>query len=296
MRAAITGVAIFLTFFIGFFAGMGLTKNHYESQTPTRTVTDSSPKGTSNTGGSNPNTQNLSNPGTASVPLVESSGSNIIIQPSSTPKVPASNSTEDLYKVTYSTFDIRRNDGKEGEFESIVEITNTSGVDLYLGSNNFFDVEDPNGHLVGREDIVYHMPDVIGPGEKGWFYTPFYGKFNSSDNLNYHMCPHLDVRISNNPPEKDYKLSDIQSAEDSFGNLSIVGRVTNDRNIDDEYLAIDVVAFDGAEHPIGFSSTYVVDLSAGTTQSFDVSFLIDGLKPSEVKNCTIYARPMYIQF
>ena len=76
----------------------------------------------------------------------------------------------ELYKITNAHFHHFKNSIGSNEYRAFVEVTNTSDTNLYL-KGAVFDIEDNSGHLLQTEDWLSCCPDIIAPGEKGYFYV-----------------------------------------------------------------------------------------------------------------------------
>ena len=76
------------------------------------------------------------------------------------------------YRITGTTF-VYEDDGLYSGFHAVVTIENIGKSNLYLGDESVFDIEDRNLEVVDSYDYVRAVPDVIAPGEKGYFYVPY---------------------------------------------------------------------------------------------------------------------------
>ncbi|WP_408070402.1 FxLYD domain-containing protein [Butyrivibrio sp. JL13D10] len=76
------------------------------------------------------------------------------------------------YRITGTNF-VYEDDGIYSGFHAVVTIENIGKSNLYLGTESVFDIEDRNLEVVDSYDYVRAVPDVIAPGEKGFFYVPY---------------------------------------------------------------------------------------------------------------------------
>ena len=76
------------------------------------------------------------------------------------------------YRITGTNF-VYEDDGNYSGFHAVVTIENIGKTNLYLGPDSVFDIEDRNLEVVDSYDYVRAVPDVIAPGEKGYFYVPY---------------------------------------------------------------------------------------------------------------------------
>ncbi len=76
------------------------------------------------------------------------------------------------YRITGTNF-VYEDDGYYSGFHAVVSVENIGSNNLYLGKDSVFNIEDRNLEVVDSYDYVRAVPDVIAPGEKGYFYVPY---------------------------------------------------------------------------------------------------------------------------
>ena len=76
------------------------------------------------------------------------------------------------YRITGTNF-VYEDDGVYSGFHAVVTVENIGSNNLYLGKNSVFNIEDRNLSVVDSYNYVRSVPDVIAPGEKGYFYVPY---------------------------------------------------------------------------------------------------------------------------
>lgn len=180
------------------------------------------------------------------------------------------------YEVTSTNFNYYTNSIGRVEYYGIVEIENTGNCDIYL-NDCVFDLEDNDGHLLQSDDFIYKCPDIIAPGEKGYFYNSFGSSYIdssvSTDN-GVVLKPQFSLKKSTNPII-DYEITDTDMRPGDYMGLKFTGRVTNNTDEDLSSLEVYVVCYNSANEVILITSTYVSDLAAGMTRSFDTSTMFD---------------------
>ena len=145
----------------------------------------------------------------------------------------------------------------------MVEITNTGSTNIYL-KDCVFDFEDDNGHLLQTDDtMISSCPDIIAPGEKGYFYNSLGGTINSNVSLDngLNFKPNPTVIEADGEPV-DYEVTDLSIVNDDFG-PKITGRVKNTSDEDDSLLYIQALFYDKNNHILAIEGTNVTDLKAG---------------------------------
>ncbi len=177
------------------------------------------------------------------------------------------------YDVQISNFSYMANSIGTVEFCGILEVTNTGNTNLDLESC-IYDLEDNNGHLLQTEDWISAAPEIIAPGEKGYFYNNI-----ESSSLNdgvpidngVNLKPHYDIE-STKSAFIDYEISDTSMVKEQYlGTPIITGRITNSTDADNSYVEIYILFLDASGKVIDVGNTNVSDLKAGETKSFECS-------------------------
>lgn len=202
------------------------------------------------------------------------------------------------YEITDTVFFTEKDSLGETNYYGIVEVTNTGDTNAYL-DDCVFDFEDDNGHLLQTDNtMISSCPDIIAPGEKGYFYNSLGGTINSeisTDNgLNFKPTETV-VEATGDPV--DYEVSDLSIVDDMFG-PKITGRVKNTTDKDDSMLYIQAVFYDNKNRPLAIMGTNVLDLGAGQQKSFDITGLMlpESVKSGNYDHYVVMARASYYQF
>ncbi len=210
-----------------------------------------------------------------------------------------SGSTKIEYEITDTGFEYYKNSIGDIEYYGFVEITNTGKGNLYL-DNCVFDIEDNEGHLLQSDDFISSCPDIIKPGEKGYFYnnigsTLLDKGISTANGVN--LVPQISVESTNTDPI-DYDVSDTDIKKDSYGALKVTGRVTNNTSEDESYLYVEIIFYDSEGKVIGITGTSITDLNAGKTVSFDTTTLFgnDSINLDNVADYKVIARAHHYQW
>lgn len=200
------------------------------------------------------------------------------------------------YEITDTVFEHGKNSIGTHEYTGIVEITNNGKSNLYL-KNCTFDLEDDNGHLLQTDDMISSCPDIIAPGEKGYFYNS-YGSIDDGVSLDNGLKfkPNVEIVKAKGDPV-DYEVSDLSIIDDTFG-PKITGRIKNATDKDDSMIYVQVIFYDENNKVMAIEGTNVLDLKAGAQKSFDVSGigLPENVKNGEYSKYEVLARATYYQF
>ncbi|MBR2524725.1 MAG: FxLYD domain-containing protein [Clostridiales bacterium] len=211
-------------------------------------------------------------------------------------------SNEVSYEITDTRFNYYTNSIGNLEYYGIVEITNTGSSYLYMDDCTF-DLEDNDGHLLQSDNMIPSCPDVIAPGEKGYFYSSI-GSSSIDDGVSLDngvkLVPSISVEVARGGASAivEYDVSDTDLRTDDYNRPKVTGRVTNNTGKDNSYLYVNVLFYDSEGKIIAISGTTVTDLSAGATVSFECSTLFtdDSLTMDSIGSYEVIARDAYMQF
>lgn len=212
----------------------------------------------------------------------------------------AENSSESdfSYEVTDTGFHYYTNSIGSVEYYGYVEITNTGSSNIYLGKCTF-DIEDNDGHLLQTDQHISTCPDIIAPGEKGYYYNSIgstqIDKTVSLEN-GAKLVPTYTVEKARGEIV-DYEVSDTEMRTDDYDKLTVTGRVTNQTEEDDGYVYLQVLFYDADGKIAAITGTSVTGLTAGSKQSFQCSTLFsdDTANAETVKSYKVIARKSYYQ-
>lgn|GEM_PF-1305596 len=208
-------------------------------------------------------------------------------------------SGEAVYEISDTGFEYYKNSIGSTEYYGYVEITNTGNKNLYL-DNCTFDLEDNDGHLLQSDSFINKCPDIIAPGEKGYFYNSI-GENLIDESVStangIKLVPQMKIENASGNPV-DYEVSDTSLKDGQYGGVKVTGRITNNTNEDDDYLYINIIFYDSAGKVIGITGTSVTELDAGRTVSFDTTTIwgSDSITINSVADYEVIARKGYFQF
>ena len=176
-----------------------------------------------------------------------------------------------------------------------VPVTNTGDRNLYMGSGTM-DLEDASGHLVDSKKLVSFYPQVLAPGETGWYYENTL--LDSAPSSELAVIPHVDVREAKVECIR-YEASDISFTDEKYGGLKATGRITNTTAQDESMAYVVVFLFDAEDNLVGQTFTILNDdLKAGDTMGFSTHSFgsNDGINVDEVTGYRLFAYPQQFQF
>lgn len=199
------------------------------------------------------------------------------------------------YSITDRHFEYSTSYGTTSYF-AYVAIKNTGKTYLYL-KDAIFDFEDDDGHLLETEKYISTTPDVIAPGETGYFYNNSSLDDSVSLDNGLNFVPNVTVVEATSTLPIECVVSDI-SVRDGTYNVSTLGRITNPTNKDCSYMYATVIYYNSSGAVIGITGTSVLGLEAGKTTSFEISGINLSRKISaeEVAHYRIIAQDYYYQY
>ena len=146
-----------------------------------------------------------------------------------------------------------------------VPVTNTGDRNLYLSSGTM-DLEDAAGHLVDSLSLVGFYPQVLAPGETGWYYEET--TLDAAPSSELTVVPHVDIKEATVECIR-YEASDLSFADEEFGGIKATGRITNTTAADGSLVYVVLFLFDSEEKLVGQTFTILDgELKAGDTIGF----------------------------
>ena len=197
------------------------------------------------------------------------------------------------YEITYTNLDIYEDSIGSIWVSIISEITNTGTTDLYLSSGSI-DLENESKSLVKVLNLVSVYPQIISPGEKGYYYAN-----TTVDNITVNSeltaIVHPDIKRSKSN-KISFPVTDVSISDREYGGIQAIGRVENTSDKDESLLYVAVVLFDSDDKPIAVLST-ITDVKAGNKIGFSATALrlSDDLESSSVKRFVCYAYTFQFQ-
>lgn len=208
----------------------------------------------------------------------------------------AKRATQDVdYVVTYQYFNVYQ-ESSYVKYQAIIEIQNISAGNLYL-DNGTFDIYDVVGNIVASEDFnVYNVPDVIAPGEKGYFYS-HHGILDDLPIAQYTMIPTLVVEHTNLPVER-FPIANVSIQETKYWDFKTVGIVGNATLEDESYMYINSIYYNTANIPLFITGTSITDILSGQVKGFEIPAILlpDYIKLEDIARVDIIAEPQQYQW
>lgn len=206
------------------------------------------------------------------------------------------------YEVTRTTFVHNTNSIGREEFTGVVEIKNTGSTYLYLKDCKF-DFEDDDGHLLETQKLVLSSPDVVAPGEFGYFHCNGYIDENTSLENGINLVPNFTIEVCKKGQEAviEYEVTDLDIKDGDYGmGVNVTGRVINNTSEDTNSLDVLIIAifYDSDGEILDVATSYADEMSAGGKASFEITTMTgnDELSMETVADYKVIARHEYLQF
>lgn len=204
------------------------------------------------------------------------------------------------YEISDTNFEYYTNSIGVIEYYGYVEITNTGSCDIYM-KDCVFDLEDNNGHLLQSDSFISHCPEVISPGEKGYFFNGI-GSSSLDESISLdngvNLVPQISLKKASGKPHS-YPVSDVDFRAGDYGDVKVTGRVENDTDEAKSYLSVYTIFRDGNGKVIAIDTTTVMsEVGPGNKGSFDSSTMFgnENLKLENIKDVEVICEDDNYQF
>jgi hypothetical protein len=196
------------------------------------------------------------------------------------------------YTLTYEKYLLREGStsGTSLYFDYIAEIENTGETDLYLDTCEINLLDTDNTKMFSSSKSCYSYPDVIAPGEKGYFgYTAFEELDMSKE---YAISREMNVELAVSD-EVYLEASDLALEDSLTGGFGVSKcKVKNTTSSSQSNVCAYAVCFDSDDHPFSIMSGYTSEslVSGGAVMvdlypyaTLDVSIKADEVTRIELK-------------
>ena len=177
----------------------------------------------------------------------------------------------------------------------ICPVTNTGTKNLYLSAGTM-DLEDTDGNLVDSKTMVSVFPEVIQPGETGYYYEETTLSEDSPEELT--VVPHVKVDEAKVDCLR-LTVSDVNITDEDYMGIKVTGRVENDTEEEAKLVYVTAFLYDADNNLLASVFTILPDaLPAGEKIGFSASGLSlpDSITADMVDHYEAYAYPQQFQF
>lgn len=219
-----------------------------------------------------------SEPSSEPVPSTEESSS----APSKTEPPTAS------FKVTDQRLNVYRNRAEEFWGQVIAAVQNTGDAPIYL-QNCTFRITDTEGKPLASDTTVSAYPQIVAPGETGYYYAETYLETESAEGLTLEFTPQVSVSAQQ---AVAYTVENPDLQDSRYGGMELRVTLSNSTAQDTRHYCVAVLLFDTDGKLLGqFYDVPSVKVPAGGSAVLELSsyMLPDTVTKAEIADYRILA-------
>lgn len=219
-----------------------------------------------------------SEPSSEPVPSTEESSS----APSKTEPPTAS------FKVTDQRLNVYRNRAEEFWGQVITAVQNTGDAPIYLQDSTFH-ITDAEGKSLASDTTVSAYPQIVAPGETGYYYAETYLETESSEGLTLEFTPQVSVSAQQ---AVAYTVENPDLQDSRYGGMELRVTLSNSAAQDTRHYCVAVLLFDAEGKLLGqFYDVPSVKVPAGGSAVLELSsyMLPDTVTKAEIADYRILA-------
>ncbi len=219
-----------------------------------------------------------SEPSSEPVPSTEESSS----APSKTEPPTAS------FKVTDQRLNVYRNRAEEFWGQVISAVQNTGDAPIYLQDSTFH-ITDAEGKSLASDTTVSAYPQVVAPGETGYYYAETYLETESAEELMLEFTPQVSVSAQQ---AVAYTVENPDLQDSRYGGMELRVTLSNSTAQDTRHYCVAVLLFDAEGKLLGqFYDVPSVKVPAGGSAVLELSsyMLPDTVTKAEIADYRILA-------
>ncbi len=219
-----------------------------------------------------------SEPSSEPVPSTEESSS----APSKTEPPTAS------FKVTDQRLNVYRNRAEEFWGQVIAAVQNTGDAPIYL-QNCTFHITDAEGKSLASDTTVSAYPQIVAPGETGYYYTETYLETEVAEGLTLEFTPQVSVSAQQ---AVAYTVENPDLQDSRYGGMELRVTLSNSTAQDTRHYCVAVLLFDAEGSLLGqFYDVPSVKVPAGGSAVLELSsyMLPDTVTKAEIADYRILA-------
>lgn len=219
-----------------------------------------------------------SEPSSEPVPSTEESSS----APSKTEPPTAS------FKVTDQRLNVYRNRAEEFWGQVITAVQNTGDAPIYLQDSTFH-ITDAEGKSLASDTTVSAYPQIVAPGETGYYYAETYLETESAEGLTLEFTPQVSVSAQQ---AVTYTVENPDLQDSRYGGMELCVTLSNSAAQDTRHYCVAVLLFDAEGKLLGqFYDVPSVKVPAGGSAVLELSsyMLPDTVTKAEIADYRILA-------
>lgn len=175
-------------------------------------------------------------------------------------------------------------------YTAVVEVENDGNSSIMLSSATM-DVEDESGALAGIIDLGRSVPEIIEPGEIGYYIATNILDYTVPNG--HRLNPHIKAEAHDEPTR--YPISDISIKDTDYNGVKATCRVENntDKSISSPRVSIILLGEDN--HAVARIMTYAGEFAPGERIGVECSALTmaPGITADSISGYVAVAEPMF---
>ena len=192
------------------------------------------------------------------------------------------------FEVTDQRLNVYRNRAEEFWGQVIAAVQNTGDAPIYL-QDSAFRITDADGKSLASDATASAYPQVVAPGETGYYYTETYLETEAADGLTLEFTPQVSVSAQQ---KVEYTVENPDLQDSRYGGMELRVTLINSTAQDTRHYCVAVLLFDAQGSLIGqFYDVPSVKIPAGGSAVLELSsyMLPDTVTKAEVADYRILA-------
>lgn len=192
------------------------------------------------------------------------------------------------FEITDQRLIVYRNRAEELWGQVITAVKNTGDVPVYL-QNSSFRITDAAGKSAASDTVLSAYPQIVAPGETGYYYAETYLEAESAEGLTLEFAPQVSADVQKTV---SYATSDEALLDSRYGGMELRVTVKNQTAQDSRHYCVAVLLFDAEGKLLGqFYDVPSVKIPAGSSAVLELSsyMLPDTVTKAEIADYRILA-------
>lgn len=175
-------------------------------------------------------------------------------------------------------------------YTAVVEVENNGNSSIMLSSATM-DVEDESGALAGIIDLGRSIPEIIEPGEIGYYIATNILDYTVPDG--HRLNPHIKAEAHNEPTR--YPISDVSIKDTDYNGVKATCRVENNTDESISSPRVSIILLGEDNHAVARIMTYAGEFAPGEKIGVECSALTmaPGITADSISGYVAVAEPMF---
>lgn len=192
------------------------------------------------------------------------------------------------FEVTDRRLNVYRNRAEEFWGQVITAVQNTGDAPIYL-QDSTFRITDAEGKSLASDATASAYPQIVAPGETGYYYTETYLETEAAEGLTLEFTPQVSVSAQQ---KVEYTVENPNLQDSRYGGMELRVTLINGTVQDTRHYCVAVLLFDAEGSLLGqFYDVPSVKIPAGSSAVLELSsyMLPDTVRKAEIADYRILA-------